>query len=84
MSDTDREALTDTFIAEGAGPSMSLHLADAFLASDWLAAHDAEERAKAWDEGWCAGVSRFTQRSEPPKDNPHRARADRESKGGAS
>jgi hypothetical protein len=34
---------------------------------------DIEALAAAWDLGWCAGVSRFTQRTEPPKDNPYRA-----------
>ncbi|MCF6376922.1 hypothetical protein L2K70_04840 [Nocardioides KLBMP 9356] len=26
------------------------------LASDWLAAHDAQVRADAWDEGWVTGM----------------------------
>lgn len=34
-----------------------------------------EGAEQGWDEGWCAGVSRFTQMSLPATENPYRADA---------
>lgn len=77
MSERDVEALwllkDEIFYAtDRLSSSEAKAVAHAVYNGDWLAAHVAAARAEAWDEGWCAGVSRFTQRDLSTMDNPYR------------
>lgn len=73
MDEIRKWAITGA-VAEGYVPHISATEFDR-----WLAAHDAEVKAEAWDEGWNSGTSRAMRRmSDEPTlplkpTNPYRA-----------
>jgi hypothetical protein len=74
LDELDALALAEEIWTEDEPNDAEQLLMQRVLTSDWLAAHDAQVKESAWDEGYChAAESVCDERPSSTRDNPYRA-----------